>query len=284
VDTSRIGRSTVILILLALACVISAQTQPATGRTLLATVFGARNQTIVDLEADDFVIKESGQTREILAAHVADYPLVVVLDDSTAGQADLESVRAAAARFITRVGGERPIAVVTFGGSPVTLASFADDRTTVLERVRGLTTRAPGEPPALAPALAAAAALIKGLAVPCSAIVVVAGGATTSTSGAPTGFLTAILDSRAIVHVVEHRTGGGAGEAGDLRALAAQTRGQFTNIFSSASFQAALDHLADQMAAEMMIDYIVPGNAPPTQDVTVGIKLPGARVVGMGVR
>jgi hypothetical protein len=270
--------------LLALPLLISAQTQQATGRTLLATVFGARNQTIVDLEADDFVIKESGQPREILAAHVADYPLVVLLDDSTAGQADLESVRAAAVRFITRVGGERPVAAVTFGGPPVTLASFADDRATVLERVRGLTTRQPGETPALAQTMAAGAGMIKALGVPFSAMVVIAGGATTSTSGAPTGFLAAILDSRAIVHAVEHRSGSAGGDPGDLRALTAQTRGQFTTIFSSASFQAALDHLADQMAAEMMIDYIVPGNAAPTQDVTVGIKLPGARVVGMGVR
>lgn len=283
-DSSHIGRSQVILILLALQIVISAQTNQAAGRTLLATVFGARNQTIVDLEADDFVIKESGQPREILAAHVADYPLVIVLDDSAASQPDLDFVRGAAARFITRVGGERPVAVVTFGGPPLTLASFADDRATVLERVRGLTTRPPGTASRLAEAMAAGTGLIRSLSASFSAIVVIAGGGTTSTSGAPTEFLTAILDSHAIVHAVQHRLANGTGDTGDLRALAAQTRGQFTTIFSPASFQAALDHLADQMAAEMMIDYIVPGNAAPTQDVTVGIRLPGARVVGMGVR
>ena len=87
-----------------------------------------------------------------------------------------------------------------------------------------------------------------------------------------------------MVHVVEHRPPTAVQRGGDLQSLAVQTRGQFTSIFSSASFQVALDRLADQLASELMIDYIVPGNAPPNEDVTVGVKIPGARVVGMGVR
>jgi hypothetical protein len=50
-----------------------------------------------------------------------------------------------------------------------------------------------------------------------------------------------------------------------LRALAQQTHGEFTTIYSAASFQAALDRLADRMTSEMMIEYIVPvGRSPAT--------------------
>jgi len=282
-DRPRIGRSPSIVILLTLAIVFSAQTQAAVGRTVLATVLNGRNQPIVDVEVDDFVVRESGQPREIVSAHIADYPIVVLVDNSATAEPDLEAIRGAAARFITRIG-DRPVAVETFGGTPVTVASFADDRPTVLERVRGIGPQPAGAIPALAQAMANAAALIRGVDATFSSVVVISASPGNALKSAPTEFLAATLDSHAIVHVVEHRPGNGAQASGDLQALAAQTRGQFTSIYSSASFQVALDHLADQMTSEIMIDYIVPGNAPPKEDVTVGVKLPGARVVGMGVR
>ena len=60
--------------------------------------------------------------------------------------------------------------------------------------------------------------------------------------------------------------------------------GQFTTIYSRDSYAIALDHLADQMASEMMIDYFVPPDAPPSSDTTVGVRVPGAVVSGLGVR
>ena len=67
-----------------------------------------------------------------------------------------------------------------------------------------------------------------------------------------------------------------------IRALAEQSRGEFTTIYSAASFQAALDRLADSLAAEMMIEYIVPVGSKPN-DVKVGVHIAGARVHGLGV-
>ena len=68
-----------------------------------------------------------------------------------------------------------------------------------------------------------------------------------------------------------------------MRLVADQTRGQFTAIFSSASYDAALDRLADRLAIELMIQYMVPAG-PKVGDVRVGVRMPGARVVGLGVR
>jgi len=269
--------------LLALSLVFSAQVQAAAARTVLATVLNSRNQPMVDVEVDDFVVRESGQPREVLSVHIADYPIALLIDNSGAAQGDLEDIKATAVRFITRIG-DRPVAVWTFGGQPAEVASFADDRQTLLERVRGIAGQSDAAPSATMQAVANAAGSIRGLGAPFSSIVVLsAGGA--SPAGAPTALLAGILDSRAMVHVVEHRPATAVQRGGgDLQSLAGQTRGQFTSIFSSASFQVALDRLADQLASELMIDYIVQGNAPPKEDVTVGVKIPGARVVGMGVR
>jgi len=68
-----------------------------------------------------------------------------------------------------------------------------------------------------------------------------------------------------------------------LRVIADQSRGQFTAIFSTASFTAALDRLADRLAIEMMVQYLAPAG-PRVGDVRVGVRKPGARVIGLGVK
>jgi hypothetical protein len=75
---------------------------------------------------------------------------------------------------------------------------------------------------------------------------------------------------------------GGARSSPALRALAEQSRGDFTVIYSSASYQAALDRLADRLTSEMMIEYLVPVGSKPN-DVKVGVRIIGAKVRGLGV-
>jgi hypothetical protein len=69
-----------------------------------------------------------------------------------------------------------------------------------------------------------------------------------------------------------------------LHALADQTRGQFTTIYSSASYQIALDRLADRLAPQLMVEYVVPIGSSSGNDVQLGVRIPGARVNGLGVR
>ena len=99
--------------------------------------------------------------------------------------------------------------------------------------------------------------------------------------------IAAIIDSTAILHVVANRAvqpaaGGGFRPAATMRALAEQSRGEFTTIYSAASFQSALDALADRLSSELMIEYIVPVGSKPN-DVKLGVRLVGAHVRGLGV-
>ena len=95
-----------------------------------------------------------------------------------------------------------------------------------------------------------------------------------------------IVDSNAILHVIANRPGqtvaSGLRSSPTLRALAEQSRGEFTVIYSAPSYQAALDRLADRLSAEMLIEYLVPVGSKPN-DVKVGIRLIGAEVRGLGV-
>ena len=112
---------------------ITSQSQ-ASGRILLATVVDASGKTLVDFGVDDFLIQEAGDEREVLDVHVADYPIVVLIDDAPQSS-DLGPIKSAIARFIARVG-ERPVAVGTLSKPSELVASLEDAREEVLERAR----------------------------------------------------------------------------------------------------------------------------------------------------
>ena len=267
----------VVALLLAPAALVAVSVQGgAAARLLLVSVTDESGRSRVDVEVDDFVVSEGGQACEVLDVHVADYPVALLLDD-TAGATAWPTLRAAAERFVARIG-ERPVIIGTLGGDGRIVADLDVSRGEMFERLRSL---APGATATTAlPALASASQLLKATESPFSAIVVVAA-APVHPDALPGYLLPQVLESGATVHVIVG--GGSAGGADVLKAMSEQTRGDYTAIFAGASFGIALDRLADRLAAEMMVQYLVaPGER--TGDVRVGVRRPGARVRGLGVR
>jgi hypothetical protein len=260
------------------------RTQTIGTRVVLATVTDTGNRPLVELEPDDFVVDENGAPRDILSLRMADYPIVVLLDDTANSPGDRETLRAGAARFISRVG-ERPVAVGVLTAPTLLIASLADDRATVLDRLRRFAFTGGGTPLVLQ-AAANAAQLIRDTGSPFAAIVILSERPVTAAEASDREFLTAIASTGAPVHVVAQRSAdsppSGAATDDVLRAVAEQTRGQYTAIFSSASFSIALDRLADRLSTEMMIEYMEPPGAT-AGDVRVGVRIPGARATGLGV-
>jgi hypothetical protein len=262
--------------------------QIGTSRIVLATVVDNRNRTLAGLGPDDFVIREAGDSREVFGVRLADYPVVVLIDNSAAASRDFDAIKKAAARFIARIGGQRPLAVGTLADPPAMLTTFDDDRAKVTAALDGLALN-PAADSLLFQSMADAARVIHATGTPFSAIVILSANAIDATRNPPGELLGPILDSGAIVHVVANRTTaiappGSAGRFADmLRALTDQTRGEYTSIFSSASYPAALDRLADRLASEMMIEFVEPPGAAPNYDVKVGVRIPGARVQGLGI-
>ena len=265
--------------LLAIAALVAQQ--PMASRVLLATV-STGNRTIVDLDVDDFVIEEGGAAREVFDVRIADYPLVVIVDDGAAAD-ELNAIREAAARFIVRVG-ERAMAVGTLT-RPAMLASFDDDRAKVLAELKGVSSQ-PTARPAPLEALAAGLGLIRESGSPFSAVVVVSAHPVDPAELESSELLTSILESRVPVHVIAHRSvaDGPTQTAADvLREVSNLTRGQYTTIYAAASYPIALDRLADRLSMEMMIEFLVPPGSTSGGEVRAGVKVPGARVTGIGV-
>jgi hypothetical protein len=257
--------------------------QTATGRIVLAAVVDARNQPLVAVGADDFAVTENGQPREVLDVHVADYPVVVLIDDTGTEPEQLSAMKAAVARFVARIG-ERPVALSVLSKPDGFIATFDDERAQVLSSLQAI---AGGTAPALPiAALSGAARRVKELGVPFAAVVVVTARPVGTSAEVPPAVVADILDSGANIQVVIARGANDSPETARtdlLRVLAEQTHGQYTAIFSPASYAIALERLADRMAAELMIEYVAPAGSAPGE-VKIGARLPGTRVVGLGVR
>ena len=274
----------------ALAVVASAQApagsaEPQTGasRVALASVTDPRNQPVVDVSADDFVIQEGGVAREILSVRPADYPIVVLLDTGTDARADFPLMQKAAAHFIERIG-QRPIALGTFGGAPKMLTTFEDERPAVLAKLAG-TAAEISAGSLLLQGASLAGQTIRATGTLFSAMVILSATSVDASGSAADEMIAPIVDSNGIVHVIANRPAQTAGVPRSnpaLRALAEQSRGEFTVIYSPSSYQAALDRLADRLTSEMLIEYLVPVGSKPN-DVKVGVRIVGAKVRGLGV-
>ena len=263
---------------------MSSLQQMGASRVALATVIDARNRPMVDLESDDFVIQESGTAREILSVRPADYPIVVLLDNGAEARADFPVMRKAVAHFIDRIG-QRPVIVGTFGSTPRLVSTFDDDRVAVLAKLDTLEAEITAGSLLLQGA-ALAGRTLKETGSLFSAIVLVSATPVDASQNTLEEMVAPVVDSGAMLHVIANRTtealGGNTAPAVALRSLAAQTRGEFTTIYAAASFQVALDRLADRLTSELLVEYLVPVGSKPN-DVKVGVRVVGARVRGLGV-
>jgi hypothetical protein len=259
--------------------------QTGASRIALATVLDPKNHPVLDVGADDFVIQEAGAAREVLSVRPADYPIVIALDTGSDARGDFALIRKAAAHFIERIG-QRPLALVTFGGTPSLVARFEDERETVTARLAAIAGNG-NAASSLLEGMALAAREIQRTGALFSSILVLSSSTIDGSQGPPDQLLAPIVDSNAILHVVANRSvqamaGSGFRPGATIRALAEQSRGEFVAIYSAASFQSAVDALADRMSGELMIEYIVPVGSKPN-DVKLGVRLVGARVRGLGV-
>src|SRR5262245_262561 len=170
--------------------------QTAASRFALATVADPKGKAVVDISADDFVVEEAGAGREILEVRIADYPIVLVLDNGGAARADFEAVRLAATRFIERMG-PRPIAIITTAPAPALIATFEEEREALLERIAAIEAPGPDDGQPLR-ATALAATTVRETGALFSAIVVATASSVEVSGTAAEEFVTSIVDSHAV--------------------------------------------------------------------------------------
>jgi hypothetical protein len=202
--------------------------QAGASRFALALVNDPKGKAIVDIGQDDFVVQEGNVTREVLDVRVADYPVVLVLDNGSAASADFAAIKAAALRFVERIG-QRPLAIVTTAGAPNLIAAFEDEHDTLAEKIEAI------DPPRAVDgqplrALALAARTISATGALFSTIVLATASPIEVGGTAAEEFVAPIVDSRAVVHVVANDRGGRRNRPDPARPRSANARRLHPNL------------------------------------------------------
>lgn len=265
-----------------LAATAAAPRQRITSRFILVSVTDSGGRTVFDVEPDDFVVREAGQPRDVLSIRVADYPIAIVLDNASGAGREFDDMRRATGRFIGRLG-RRPIAIAA-ANPPRMVATLDDDRATLLQRVNTLRKGASAD--GLFQAVVTAAQTIGAAGAPFSAVVAVV-----SNPGGPVPaeVLAPVLTSGTHVHVLVHQKASGGRNPQRqqslemLADLVNDTRGQLMVIYSQDAYQLALDRLGNQLAAELMVEYLVPAGSSSGSDVQLAVRLSGVKVSQWGV-
>jgi hypothetical protein len=276
-----------LLLVLTVGAALQSPASPArqekiASRLLLASVIDSNGRPILDIDLDDFVIRDGGQLRDVLSIRLADYPIAIVLDNGRGADRDFEVIRRSTLRFIDRVG-HRPIAIVP-AIPPRMAASFDDNRATVIERVDKL--RKQGSADGLFQAIAVAARANQETGSPFSAVIAVVA---EPAGSVPSDFRTKMLESGANVHVVVQQKTSGRNKSSRQQSIDAlvavvdDTRGQLMTIYSPDLYQPALDRLANQLASELIVEYLVPAGPSSGSDVQLGVRISGAKISTWGI-
>jgi VWFA-related protein len=106
-------------------------------RAMYVRVVNSEGAPVTGLSAREFVVREDGVAREVLAAEPADDPITIALlvDNSQAASPVIADVRRALKAFVERMGGKNPMAVTTFAERPTILQDYT---LVVPQLVRGI--------------------------------------------------------------------------------------------------------------------------------------------------
>lgn len=286
----------------ALAAPVLAQ-QTLQTRLVLASVLDQAHSPVFGLAPGDFIIEENGVRRDALEVRSANYPIAVLLDTSATARQNFMQMRKAVAVFAARFTG-RPMSLTTFGDVPTRVVSFSDEGTKSVATAADRLFARPDMESHLMDGMIQVAKDLQKLDSQLCVMVVVSAGGNDQSRRAPMDVLKPVLMAHTRVEVRETRSPRASGYlkrprlrldssnatnqarqdlAEFMQAIAVRTGGRYEQVFSGSGFEGALKELADELSAEVIVEYIVPDDAPPSKDLRVGVDIPGATVRGLGL-
>jgi hypothetical protein len=260
---------------------------------MFVSVVDRAGQPITDLSAREFVVREDGVVREVLAAVKADGPITLALlvDISQAATGVVPDVRRGLTAFVRQIGGSNPIAVTTFAERPTILQDYT---LVVPEVVRGVERifPVPGSGTCLLQALKEISAGFARRTFDRGAIVAI------TTEGPEFSD----LDDQQIVPLL--RDSGASLNAFVFQSLAPQdfsdlnvrsraavldrgprlTGGRRVDLLSSTAIDGALKTLGAQLTNEYRITYGRPETLIPPEKIEVSVTRPGLDARGTPIR
>lgn len=262
-------------------------------RDIFVTVTSSDGKPVTDLRPAEFVVREDGVRREVLAARRATDPVTVALlvDNSQASDPYVADIRRALKGFVERLGGKYPIALTTVAERPTILADYTLDKKTLLAAV----DRVFAVPGSGSTFLEGIRELSKGLAgrdADRAAIVAITAEGEEVSDRHFSEVLPVLRASGASFEVLVVARPGGANmqdegsrnRAFTIDAGSRDTGGGRVDLLTSQSLGLALERLATQLENQYRVTYARPETLIPPEKVEVGVTRPGLAARATPVR
>ncbi|HEX6323497.1 MAG TPA: hypothetical protein VFZ36_07215 [Vicinamibacterales bacterium] len=255
-------------------------------KSFLVTVIAPASGPVTDLTAGDFIVREGGETRDVVSAVRPAFPLAVsLLVDTTQPPPGMDTaprdLRAALASFVDSLRASSPgarIALVEVSGGAVTTAPFDAKPEELTAAIARLFPAHPADAVFLE-AIRAAAASLSPMPTPRRAIVTVDFNSSESLNEATMKRMTdALQQSGATVWAVSVRLprAGGSRREPALNLITKNSGGLRLVANASSGLEAQLKQVADSLASQYLVDFRRPDASPmkPLQmETTRGLKV-----------
>ena len=247
-------------------------------RVVYASVTDRNGEPALNLGPGDFVVREDGQTREVL--HVARdrdaLQIALLVDNSAAMRERVTQLRKAAAAFVTATRDGVQIALITLAERPTIAVPYTTDRSALSSAISRMFAFDAGNY-----LLDGIAEVSQGLAkrqIRRSVIAVLTGlGPEMSYKHYPE-VLRLFRESGASLHVVQFGMGVGRREREIVVSRAtSETGGRFEEVISISAMEMKARQLAIELSNQYRVTYARPVRLIPAERVEVSVKADGLR-------
>jgi VWFA-related protein len=254
-------------------------------RVIYASVVDRDGTPVLDLTLKDFIVREDGQTREVLRVARDNDPLQIALlvDNSVSMRPRLTLLRKAVTAFIDATREDVQLALITLAERPTILVGYTTDRAALRKAAEGIF------------AYDAANYLLDGIAETSqglskrtmwrSAIAVITGVGPEMSYRQYTEVLRFFRAGGASLHVVQ--VGGGLGGQGREIVVSrgtAETGGRFDEVLVPTSLELKSRQLATELSNQYRVTYARPNRLVPPSKTEVSVRRPDLKARGILVK
>ncbi len=271
----------VVLIVAALVAAAPGAFAQVDERIIYVSVVDKDGAPALDLTAKDFIVREDGQSREVLRVARDTDPLQIALlvDNSTSMRNRLAVLRKSVAAFVDATRADAQIALITLAERPTIAVGYTTDRAVLGKAIDNLFAYEAGN--YLLDGIAETAQGLAKRTMWRSTLAVLTGLGPEMSYRQYTEVLRFFRESGASLHVLQ--LGMGIGEQGREIVLSrgtSETGGRYEQVLSITSLEMKARQLATEISNQYRVTYARPDRLIPPKNTEVSVRRPDLRARG----
>ncbi|HUK37076.1 MAG TPA: hypothetical protein VLV86_24340 [Vicinamibacterales bacterium] len=282
--------ASVVLVILASAG-LRAQTQQ---RAIYTSVLDKAGAPVLDMTANDFIVREDNRTREVLRVEPATAPMQIALlvDNSSASNRNIRDIRDAADEFIKAVVGtgmKNELALIAVAERPTILVDYTTDPTKLLKGAAIFTQ--PGSGAYMLDGILESARGLKKREAARPVVVAIATNGPELSNRYRDQVIGALTDAGASLHIVmvgrpptDVLSSEGRERSYIFSEGPERTGGRYDNVLAASAMGMRLKQVADELTHQYLVTYAHPQSLIPPERITIASKRPDVTVRGTPVK